>query len=172
MDSGKLFSGRAQRYLDLPEFLYLQPKIEKMHSIKHLFHIGAPRQEVFKAISEINGLAAWWTIHTAGKSGPGDVIQFRFPDVGPDMKVVESKPGELVKWECVASPHGWTGHTFTFVLDENAGKTRVRFSHDGWTEPDDFYAICTFAWGRYMESLRQLCQTGRGGAFGSEGYRN
>ena len=61
------------------------------------------------------------------------------------------------------------GHTFTFMLDENDNKTRVRFSHSGWTEEDDFYAICTFTWGRYMESLRQYCQTGKGGAFGAEG---
>ncbi|MBI3259882.1 MAG: SRPBCC domain-containing protein, partial [Ignavibacteriae bacterium] len=62
-------------------------------------------------------------------------------------------------------------HIFTFDLDENDGKTRVRFSHSGWPEQDDFYANCAFSWGRYMESLRQLCQTGRGEAYGSVGYR-
>jgi len=70
-------------------------------------------------------------------------------------------------WECVASPHGWLGHHFHFSLDENEGKTRVRFSHEGWTEEDDLYAICTFSWGRFMESLRQYCQAGKGEPFGN-----
>ncbi len=88
------------------------------------------------------------------------------------MKVVKLKNNDYVSWECVESPHGWVGHTFNFTLDENEGKTRVRFSHDGFEEQDDFYAICSFSWGRYMESLRKLCQTGKGEAFGSEYQRN
>jgi len=142
------------------------------HAIKHLFHINASRQDVFNAISSIKGLSNWWTADTNGNSDLGGIIQFRFATSGgPDMKVTEIIPGERVSWECVASPHGWLGHKFTFKLDENDGKTRVRFSHSGFPEEDDGYAICTFSWGRYMESLRQYCQTGNGEAFGSSGYR-
>jgi len=142
------------------------------HSIKHLFHINAKRSDVFKAISTIEGLSQWWTTQTTGSTNVGDTIQFRFGDMGgPDMKVTESKPDESITWECVASPHGWVGNTITFKLDDNEGKTRVRFSHNGWKEEDDFYAICTFTWGRFMESLRQLCQTGKGEGAGTPGYR-
>lgn len=140
------------------------------YAIKHLFHINASKQKVFEAISSINGLSNWWTKTTTGGTAAGGIIQFRFGDMGgPDMKVTEVKPNEKIAWECVASPHGWVGHVFIFALDENEGKTRVRFSHDGWTEQEDFYAICCFTWGRYMESLRQYCQKGKGDAFGSEG---
>lgn len=136
------------------------------HSIKHLFHIDAPRQKVFDALSTIDGLSKWWTAQTSGDASKGGTIQFRFGDVGPDMKVVESKPGEMISWECIASPHGWVGNRLTFSLDENEGKTRVRFAHNGWEEDNDFYAICSFTWGRYMESLRQYCQAGKGDPFG------
>jgi uncharacterized protein YndB with AHSA1/START domain len=141
------------------------------YSIKHLFHIDAPKQKVFEAISTIDGLANWWTAQTSGSTDVNGIIQFRFGEVGPDMKVTKTLSNESTTWECVASPHGWVGHTFTILLDENDGKTRVRFSHDGWATQDDFYAICSFSWGRYMESLRQYCQTGKGEAFGSAGYR-
>ena len=141
------------------------------HTIKHLFHINAPRNDVFRQLTTIDGLAKWWTTQTSGSADPGGIIQFRFGDSGPDMKVKSIKENETVIWECIASPHGWEGHVFTFHLDDNEGKTRVRFSHDNWEQADDFYAICTFSWGRYMESLRQLCQTGNGEAFGSSGYR-
>ena len=142
-----------------------------MYSIKHLFHIDATRQKVYEALTDIKALSSWWTAQTTGEAAKDGTIHFRFGDVGPDMNVTETLPGEKVAWECVASPHGWVGNKLTFALDDNDGKTRVRFSHDGWNEEDDFYAICSFSWGRYMESLRQYCQTGRGEGFGTEGYR-
>ncbi len=142
------------------------------YAIKQLFHIDVTQEKVFRAISTIEGLANWWTLQTEGNAAIGGEIQFDFGDFqGPKMRVIEASPNHTVIWECVDSPHGWLGNTFVFQLDENEGKTRVRFSHRGWTEQDDFYAICSFSWGRYLESLRQYCQTGTGEAFGSSGYR-
>jgi len=142
------------------------------YAIKQLFHINTSKQGVFEAITTIDGLSNWWTVQTNGDASLGGRIKFQFgPHEGPEMEVVEIEPNEKVVWECVSSPHGWLGHIFIFSLDENDGKTRVRFSHNGWEQQDDFYAICSFSWGRYMESLRQLCQTGQGAAFGSEGYK-
>src|ERR1043165_2459115 len=142
-----------------------------MASIKQLFHINAPREKVYNAIATIEGLSNWWTIQTTGDSQPGGVIQFRFGTHGQDMKVTNLKQNESVAWECVAGAPDWIGTTFTFLLDENYGKTRVRFEQAGWKETGDFYAACSFSWGRYMESLRQYCQTGKGEAYGSEQYR-
>lgn len=89
------------------------------------------------------------------------------------MKVVSLVPNKLVQWECVAGSGGdeWVGTKLTFALDENDGKTRVRFEHSNWPTNEDFYASCCFSWGRYMESLRQLCQTGKGEGYGTLGYR-
>ena len=142
-----------------------------MASIKHLFHINASKEKVFEAISTIEGLKNWWTVQTAGSPEVGGIIEFRFGEFENDMKVLELKPNESLTWECVASAPDWVGTKFTFNLDTNDGKTRVRFEQSGWKETGDFYAACCFSWGRYMESLRQFCQTGKGEAFGSEGYR-
>jgi uncharacterized protein YndB with AHSA1/START domain len=142
------------------------------HSINHLFHIDSPQGDVFKALTTIDGLSKWWTQETSGKTSKGEIIKFRFGSHGgPDMKVSDIIPNESVTWECIDSPHGWVGHTLTFKLDRNDNKTRIRFTHDGWKDADDFYASCTFTWGRYMESLRQLCQTGKGEGFGNIDYR-
>jgi uncharacterized protein YndB with AHSA1/START domain len=142
------------------------------YAIKHLFHINAKRSDVFKAISTIEGLANWWTVHTTGSVDVEGIIKFRFGEHGgPDFKVLEIKPNESITWQCVESTHGWEGHTLKIQLDENAGKTRVRFSHSGWAEQDDNYAGCCFSWSLYMVSLRQLCQTGKGEPFGGEGFK-
>lgn len=142
------------------------------YSSKHLFHIDATRQQVFEAIASVEGLKNWWTTKTSGGSEVGEMIKFDFGTInGPLMKITELVPGERLAWQCVESEHGWEGHTFIFNLDENDGKTRVRFSHNGFEKDDDGFAICNFSWGRYMQSLRQYCQTGTGEAFGSPGYR-
>ncbi len=142
------------------------------YSIKHLYHINAPKQKVYEAISTLNGLKNWWTIQVEGSAETGSILQFNFGDFkGPAMQVRALIPHEKIEWECVGEAQDWRGNTFTFLLDENEGKTRVRFSHDGWEAQDDFYAACCFSWARYLESLRQYCQTGKGEAFGSEGYR-
>lgn len=141
------------------------------YSIKQLYHINASKQKVFEAITTIKGLSNWWTTQVTGSEDLGGTLQFNFGDfVGPKMKVAELVPNEKLAWEAVSDEH-WHGNMLTFALDENDGKTRVRFSHDGWNEQDDFYASCCYSWGRYLESLRQYCQTGKGEAFGSEGYR-
>ncbi len=143
-----------------------------MQAIKHLFHINVPRQKVFEALTTLKGLAGWWTTQTGGDTKSGGVIEFRFGEQFLNkMKVLELNPNELVTWECVSGPPDWIGNKISFQLDENDGKTRVRFEHSDWKEAGDFYASCSFSWGRYMESLRQLCQTGKGEAFGSDGYR-
>ena len=142
------------------------------YSIKHLFHISAEQEEVFRAISTIEGLSNWWTVQSSGSDELDGEIQFDFGDyIGPTMKVITKEASSRVQWECIKSEHGWNGHIFTFDVDRNEGKTRVRFEHSGWNVQDDFHALCTFSWGRYLESLRQYCQTGTGEAFGSPGYR-
>jgi uncharacterized protein YndB with AHSA1/START domain len=141
------------------------------YSIKHLFHINAPIEKVFEAVLSINGLSNWWTSNTKGSETVGGIIEFRFGETGLDMKITELIQNEKTGWECIGGIPGWIGNTLQFLFDENEGKTRVRFSHNGFTEQDDQFANSNFSWGRYLESLRQYCQTGKGEAFGSEGYR-
>jgi uncharacterized protein YndB with AHSA1/START domain len=138
-----------------------------MYTIKHLFHINADQDQVVRALTTIEGLKNWWTTQTLGDASQGGTIEFRFGDFGgPDMKVTEVTP-DTVTWQCIASAQGWTGNSLTFKLDRNEGKTRVRFSHDGFKEQNDVYSAINFTWARYMESLRQFCQTGKGEPFGN-----
>jgi len=142
------------------------------YSIKHLLHINAAKEKVYEALTTIHGLSNWWTVETSGDPSPGKEIEFRFGDAGRNkMKVITPEQNDMVEWECTEGPPDWIGTRLQFTLETSNDKTRVRFIHDGWKENGDFYAACCFSWGRYLESLRQLCQTGKGEAFGSSGYR-
>jgi hypothetical protein len=47
----------------------------------------------------------------------------------------------------------------------------VRYTYEGFGEMDDSYANMNYSSAKYLESLRQYCQTGNGEAFGSSSYR-
>ncbi len=136
-----------------------------MASIRHLFHIDAPRAKVYDALTSLQGLRGWWTDQTTGNTGRDGVIAFRFGQAGMDFKVTGLDKDKKVEWKCVAGFDDWLPTSISFTLDENEGKTRVRFAHDGWENTNDHYAGCNFSWGRYMESLRQYCQVGQGSPF-------
>lgn len=144
----------------------LQYKTSIMATIKHLFHIAAPQQQVYDAISTLDGFRGWWTTQVTGDTSEGGTMAFRFNGMGPDFKVTDANQGHSVAWECVAGFDDWIGTQVTINLDQNEGKTRVRFEHNGWEQTGDNYAACSFSWARYMESLRQLCQAGKGTPFG------
>ncbi len=137
-----------------------------MYTIKHLFHIDAPESDVYNAITTIEGLKGWWTHHTEGSCDLGQIIKFNFPPrFSNSMRVTQLETNKLVSWECLEGAPDWIGTNVYFLLDRNENKTRLRFSHSGWQLNDDFYAMCCFSWGRYLESLRQLIQTGKGQPF-------
>src|SRR5208283_43657 len=77
--------------------------------------------DVYKALTTVEGLSAWWTTNTQG-DGPGEspgesprqskvggVIQFRFGAGGFDMKVLDLLPGRRVLWQVVDGPEEWIG---------------------------------------------------------------
>ena len=137
-----------------------------MYSIKHLFHIDASKEEVYKALTTIDGLSNWWTEQTSGNTELESVIEFRFgKQYFNIMKVVTLTENKAVQWQCINGPLDWINTIISFELDTNENKTRLRFSHSNWQENNDFYAHCSFSWARYLESLRQLLKKGQGNPF-------
>ena len=137
-----------------------------MASIEHMYHIDAPVEDVFKAITSIQGLQDWWTTGASGDPEVGGQITFPFTDEAQCVMNVHSKENNhTLIWKCVGGPDDWIGTELSFELTPVSGKTRVRFSHSGWAEQNDFFANCNFSWGKYLLSLRKLCETGTGAPF-------
>jgi hypothetical protein len=68
------------------------------------------------------------------------VIQFRFPEGGFDMKVLELHPAERVSWEVVEGPEEWIGTTVSFDLKQEGDNAIVLFRYQDWREPVEFMA--------------------------------
>ena len=143
-----------------------------MIPIKLLLHINSTKEKVFKALTESNDLSKWYTSEVNGKFELNEIISFEFVNFAKfKFKVIAIIQNESVYLEIVESEFGNVGHIMKYDLDENDGKTRVRYTYEGFDEMDDSYANMNYSSAKYLESLRQYCQTGKGEAFGSSSYR-
>ncbi|WP_084729262.1 SRPBCC family protein [Streptacidiphilus neutrinimicus] len=133
-----------------------------MVDILHRVGVTAPPEQVYAALTTVEGLAAWWTEDTDGDPDVGGVLRFRFAPGGFDMKVLDARPKELVLWEVVDGPEEWIGTRVRFDLSEADGFTIIRFRHEGWREPVEFMYHCSTKWATFLLSLKKLLETGEG----------
>jgi uncharacterized protein YndB with AHSA1/START domain len=134
-----------------------------MVDIRHRVAVaGTPPAAVYEALTTVDGLAGWWTRDTTGDAAEGGVVAFRFGPGGFDMAVLETTPGERVRWQVVDGPAEWVGTTIDWRLRPDDGWTVVLFEHQGWAEPGEFLSHCSTKWATYLMSLKELLETGRG----------
>ena len=94
-----------------------------MADILHRVGIKSSLDEVYKALTTREGLAAWWTNNTQGESKVGGALKFRFSAGGSeiggfDMKVLELQPAKRVLWQVVEGPQEWIGTKISFDLKQ------------------------------------------------------
>ncbi|WP_280441302.1 SRPBCC family protein [Nocardia brasiliensis] len=136
-----------------------------MVDILHRVGIESPLDDVYTALTTIDGLANWWTTNTHGDENAGGVIRFRFGPEGKegfDMKVTDLQPAERVLWEVVGGPEEWMGTEVSFALKREGDYAIVLFRHQGWREPVEFMHHCSTKWALFLMSLKSYIETGTG----------
>lgn len=118
--------------------------------------------EVYAALTTIDGLSGWWTEDTEGDTAAGGILRFRFDVGGFDMKVLELVPDKRVLWEVTDGPEEWIGTTVSWDLEQEGEYTVVLFAHEGWREPVEFMHHCSTKWAIFLMSLKSLVETGKG----------
>ena len=137
-----------------------------MAEIHHMLLIDVPVERVYQAITDQDGLAAWWTTQVVAKPVVGSVAEFAFGDrYHTAMRVTGLEPSRKVQWECIDGDEEWVGTKIVFDLEKQGEQTLLRFHHTDWRQMTDFYASCNYNWGFYMRSLKTYCETGKGEPF-------
>ena len=139
------------------------------NSIEHLFHINAPIGKVYDAISKVENIRQWYTTNIEENSDHTKTFKWGEMFLKIQFDEIEN---EKITWKFLESSMPIESLNMTYELSENEGKTRVRFTYGNFEEKSDFFANQNFSSAKYLESLRQFCQTGIGEAFGSENYRS
>jgi uncharacterized protein YndB with AHSA1/START domain len=123
---------------------------------------GASLDDVYEALTTIDGLSRWWTTTTIGDAGEGGSILFRFEPGDIGVRVLETVPAKRVVWQVADEPLEWRGTTITFDLRQDGEWAIVLFAHEGWAEPGEFMHHCSTKWATFLLSLKQLVETGSG----------
>jgi uncharacterized protein YndB with AHSA1/START domain len=156
-----------------------------MPDIRQNLFIAKPIDIVFDAITTEQGLSGWWTPKVAANPASGSVARFGFgPSYFKDMLIEEFTPPTALRWRCVAGTDEWVGTDLTFQLhggtraalmqshpevqgqieqaEAFAAGTILCFAHSDWRAATPMFAECSYTWGRFLHSLKQLCETGKG----------
>ena len=137
-----------------------------MVNIFHRVFIEASAEDVYEAIVNPKKLSNWWTTDCDLGQSIGDIHIFRFGERYENHFQIETlTPFSYVKWKCLKSDPAWKDTTISFELVPTENGTFLNFHHDNYDVADDFYAHCNYHWGRYMESLKSLVETGKGNPF-------
>ncbi|MDQ0619187.1 SRPBCC family protein [Arthrobacter globiformis] len=123
---------------------------------------SASVDEVYAALTTLEGLSGWWATDTKGRAEVGGTLEFRFEPGGFDVKVLEVNPSRSVLWEVTDGPAEWIGTTVRWDLKQEGDYAIVLFAHKGWREPVEFMYHCSTKWATFLVSLKQLVETGTG----------
>lgn len=60
----------------------------------------------------------------------------------------------------VTAHDDWRDTRVGFVLEEDAGVTRVRFHHCGWPQANEHYRVSCYCWAMYLRLLKRHVERG------------
>ena len=132
------------------------------------FSVDQTPKEAFNAINNVRG---WWSEEIEGSTDKVGEFRYHYQDVHRcTIKITELVPGERVVWHVVDNyfkfvkdKSEWKDTDIVFDIAKKGDKTEVRFTHVGLGPAYECYAVCSDAWGTYINgSLRNLITKGKG----------
>ena len=127
--------------------------------------IAAAPDKVFKALTEQQGLEAWWTTHMVAEPKVGSAVKafLRGGQTVIKMEMRTLEPGRKVVWGVLERVAGWGGSQFTWDLSPVENSTKVLFGYrDFPASADDNLPSLTYAWAVNLTSLKAYLEIGKG----------
>ncbi|HLK03468.1 MAG TPA: SRPBCC domain-containing protein [Candidatus Acidoferrum sp.] len=136
----------------------------KTREIWHEILINASPEKLYRALTEVDQLSHWWTTDTRGQSAVGSHLEFWFSGfLGSVMKVIELKPGELVRWQAIDQGlPDWIDTRLEFNIFTEKNQTVLHFRHSNWRDDAKLFPHCSLGWAIYLLSLKEFVETGKG----------
>ncbi|MFZ1687740.1 MAG: SRPBCC domain-containing protein [Flavobacteriales bacterium] len=126
-----------------------------MPNILHDFHILAPPNKVFDAISGPEGIDSWWSLQCSGTPVVGAGYRLFFGEPWDwRARVSRCEPNVAFEWEMTQAMDDWIGTKVGFELSPTEEGTKVRFHHSGWAEESEHFRISSYCWGTLLRLLK------------------
>ena len=128
-----------------------------MVDILHRVGIAASPEQIFTALTTIEGIRGWWSAEAHGGCGEGEVFEFR----RNHLDVIEAGP-KLIRWHYTGPAAEWVETEIIFKMEWRDIQTILLFRHAGWREPVEFMHHCSTKWAVFLLSLKDFVETGAG----------
>lgn len=128
--------------------------------------IKATADEVFAAITESSGLAAFWIQDSHAEPVIGSVTRMNLPSGSLlQLRVDKLEVGRRVVWTPISEfsrPPSWLGTTVAWDLTAKGAVTEILLQHGGWPPdlPQTALGQLTFLWAQVVGSLRTFAESG------------
>ena len=133
-----------------------------MPDILHEVIIESPPDQVFKALTEQQGLASWWTTHAKAEPTVGSNAEFRF--MGGQfvikMQVTKLDPGRSVDWITQQGAPDWASTRVTWELTPAENGTKLLFGHRDFASAEGSLPNTSYNWAVYLTSLKDYLEKG------------
>lgn len=147
-----------------------------MTAIEHTIDVEAPRERVFRALTDADELAGWFPSSADSDPRPGGAFEYRFEfpaEPERDHRYAgayhEVRAGERVGYPWA----GALGETrVDITLEPSGDATTVRLVHSGWGEGDEWEASRRMhdeGWAFFLGNLKtyvERAEDARGAALG------
>ena len=139
-----------------------------METITHTITINVPPAEVFEAFSSLGGIRSWWTNAISGNPDKNGELRM---ELGMNRHIVFSvsalKKNAFMTLTGVSSnfPEGteMIGTSLSLKVTTNSARnTNLVLVQEGWKEKTSFYKTCDKQWATRLQSLKKLCESGKG----------
>jgi uncharacterized protein YndB with AHSA1/START domain len=133
-----------------------------MAEILHEIKISGTPEQVFTALTTLDGIKSWQTPLVEGTGAIGTEWVFTFTGRAEfAWEVLASESPDLVKWRCTEGPGDSVGTTATFAISPTGdGRTLLEFSHAGWPGTEGNFRKCNTIWAVLLHHIQQFVQTG------------
>lgn len=131
------------------------------NNIYHDLPVQEGLERVFQVISEPTELTQWWPLKCSGTPGMGELYNFFFGEPYNWFgKVVQFQKNESFYIQMTDADEDWNGTIFGFELAEAKGTTWIKFSHKGWSAPNQHFRHSSFCWALLLNGLKQYIEKG------------
>ncbi len=137
-----------------------------MPDIEQTYEIAAPRERVFRALTDADELTSWWTTRASSepRAGGAFLYEWDFEDASRNWRqegaYIEVDPPESVSYPWAVRPGVDTTVRFT-LADAPGGGTELRLSHTGFpAEAAEDHARHGEGWGLYLGNLKSVLEGG------------
>jgi len=132
-----------------------------MPQIEHEIKVHGAPEQVFAALTTLQGITSWQTPQATGTGEVGSRWKFTFEGLPDFVWEVRSSEPSRVEWLCIEGPGDSAGTTAAFDISEtDDGRTLVELTHSGWPSTRGNFRKCNTLWGVLLFHLAQSVRTG------------